>query len=200
VPEKPPSLRERKKRETRASLLNSASRLFHIHGYQAVTIDEVCEHAGVSRRTFFRYFPNKEALVFPNREMRLERFLALLSDSPATETPFDTLRRLTRIFGSEYMENREQLIQQQRLIASSPELMAREREIDADWEAALARTFLVKSPSGEDAELRARVIAGALIGVIRATVRHWYHEEGRGDLSTLGLEALECLERGFFGN
>jgi AcrR family transcriptional regulator len=63
----PRGLREQKKAETRAALVKAAQDLFHRKGYEATTIDEIAEAAVVSRRTFFRYFPTKEDLVFPQQ-------------------------------------------------------------------------------------------------------------------------------------
>src|SRR5579862_7744324 len=80
-------LRERKKDATRHALLAAANKRFHHAGYEATTIDEVCQYIGVSRRTFFRYFPDKESLAFPHRRERLERFVELLASAPANEGP-----------------------------------------------------------------------------------------------------------------
>lgn len=193
----PSSPREKNKETTRRALLRAASQRFAIRGYAATTIDEICEAAGVGRRTFFRYFPDKEALAFPHRGQRQQRFLDLLNAAPAQESPFASLRRIAQLFAREYTANREQLLARQRLIEASPELLAREHEIDRDWEAAMAQAFRERAGDAPDAELRARVIAGATIGVIRATLRHWYASEGRADLARLGEEALDCLERGF---
>ena len=195
--EAPRALRERKKEATRRALLATANGLFHRKGFEATTIDEICDSAGVSRRTFFRYFTNKEALVFPHRTERLDRFIAFLSSAPPSENPIATLRRAADLFALEYMEHREQLVAQQKLIHTSPALLAREREIDRDWEAAMARVFRTRAGRGHASELRARVLAGAAIGVIRATMRHWFASDGREDLNRLGREALDCLERGF---
>src|SRR6187455_1961949 len=97
--EKPsPRLRERKKDATRRALVVAAHRHFHRAGYEKTTIDEVCQEVGVARRTFFRYFPDKESLAFPHRNERLARFIELLGSSPAGETPFASLRRIARIF------------------------------------------------------------------------------------------------------
>jgi hypothetical protein len=41
------------------------------------------------------------------------------------------------------------------------------------------------------------VLAGAAIGVIRATMRYWFSSGGKTDLAKLGDEALDRLERGF---
>jgi len=193
----PTSPRERNKETTRQALLRAASRRFAVSGYTATTIEEICEDAGVGRRTFFRYFPDKEALAFPHRSQRQQRFLDLLNAAPAQESPFASLRRIAQLFAREHTAKRAQLLARQRLIEASPELLAREHEIDRDWEAAMAQAFRERAGDDPSAELRARVIAGATIGVIRATLRHWYASEGKADLAKLGEEALDCLERGF---
>jgi AcrR family transcriptional regulator len=192
---KPPSLRrEMKKDATRRALVRAANRRFHAAGFAATTLDEICAEAKVSRRTFFRYFDNKEALAFPHRAERLERFRALLAAAPASESPLASLRRIAQIFAGEYTTAREQLIAQQRLIASTPSLIAVEHEIDRDWEEAMYRCFVQRFGVHADAELRARVLAGACIGVIRATMRHWFKVDGAADLGQLGLQALDALQ------
>src|SRR6266508_3120114 len=57
------SLRERKKARTRAAIREHAMRLFREQGFAETTVDQVAEAADVSPSTFFRYFPNKEAVM-----------------------------------------------------------------------------------------------------------------------------------------
>lgn len=193
----PPRLRERKKDATRRALLQTGNRRFHRDGFEATTIDDICADVGVSRRTFFRYFANKEALAFPHRAERLERFVELLEGAPDAESPISSLRRIAQIFAREYSANRDQLLAQQRLIARTPSLVARENEIDRDWEDAMATVFEQRLRGGHDVILRARMMAGAAIGLIRATMRHWFELEGRADLGELGNRALDALQDGF---
>jgi AcrR family transcriptional regulator len=193
----PSPVRERKKEATRRALLSAANGLFRRKGFEDSTIDEICEEVGISRRTFFRYFPSKEALMFPHRAERIERFLGLLREAPRDESPIETLRKTAFVFAGEYREHRAQLVAQQRVIQRSPTLLAKEREIDRDWEAAMAQAFRRRAGPGHASELQARVLAGAAIGVIRATMRHWFATDGKADLAALGKEALDCLERGF---
>jgi AcrR family transcriptional regulator len=58
------SLRETKKRETRAHISNTAIRLFAEHGFDHVTVAGVAAAANLSEKTIFNYFPTKEDLVF----------------------------------------------------------------------------------------------------------------------------------------
>ena len=56
-------LRERKKRERREALVDAAHRLVAREGLDAVTVDAICDEAGVSTRTFFNYFETKDDAV-----------------------------------------------------------------------------------------------------------------------------------------
>ena len=71
-------LRERKKRRTRETVRLAAYELFEKNGYPDTTIEQIAELADVSPRTFFRYFPNKAALLVPDQLMEpiIELFLA----------------------------------------------------------------------------------------------------------------------------
>ncbi|MCP4449472.1 MAG: TetR family transcriptional regulator [Myxococcales bacterium] len=195
--ESPPSLRERKKTETRAAILREARALFTVQGFDGATLDDICAKVSVSRRTFFRYFPSKEALVFPNREARLAEFAGFLEARPQGEDTYSTLRKGTTMFAASYSGKRLQLLELQSLIAGSSTLQNCEREIDREWEEVIRAAFVIEFGDDEAGCLRARILAGATIGVVRATMRHWYQGDGRDNLAQLGLDALDALQRGF---
>jgi AcrR family transcriptional regulator len=56
------SRRERKKEETKERILQASFELFRKHGFEATTVEEICERADVAKGTFFNYFPRKEAV------------------------------------------------------------------------------------------------------------------------------------------
>jgi AcrR family transcriptional regulator len=58
-----PLNREDKKRITRQNVLNAATDLFAEQGYEATTINQITERAGIAKGTFFNYFANKEDLI-----------------------------------------------------------------------------------------------------------------------------------------
>ena len=193
------SLRERKKIEARANVLSIAVRMFRRDSFDGTTLDAICAKAEISKRTFFRYFRDKESLVFPHREERLAAFVAFLGAHEQVENPFDALRKATEVFGAKYNQNRTHLLAQQAVILSSQDLLAREREIDLDWQRAIANAFSARTGSRAEDDLWARVLAGAIMGVVRSTMTYWFERQGEDDLSQLGLEALDFLERGFPG-
>ena len=58
------SLREAKRLATHMSITDHATRLVMAHGFDAVTVEDICQAAGISRRTFFNYVDSKECAVF----------------------------------------------------------------------------------------------------------------------------------------
>ncbi|MEF2845072.1 MAG: TetR/AcrR family transcriptional regulator [Eggerthellaceae bacterium] len=72
-----PSLRERKKEQTRQAIEKAILELTLEKGYESVTVEEVCERVGISRKTFFNYFASKRSAVLgrayiPSAEQILE--------------------------------------------------------------------------------------------------------------------------------
>lgn len=89
------SRRERKKQETRQSLLAAAMALFHEKGYDATPVEEITERADVAKGTFFNYFPSKEALLAELAAWRVEQMRSALDvKSGAPASPVGRLKRL----------------------------------------------------------------------------------------------------------
>ena len=62
----------------RLTVVDQALRLFAEKGYEATTVDEIADAAGISRRTFFRQFRSKEDVVFADHESQLAQARAFL--------------------------------------------------------------------------------------------------------------------------
>src|SRR5579862_1272037 len=87
-----PSLRERKKLATRRALQRFALDLVAERGYSKVTIEDIAEAADVSPRTFFNYFPSKEAALLGADPERMEGMRRRLVDEPPDKSPLEALR------------------------------------------------------------------------------------------------------------
>ncbi|MDQ3983434.1 MAG: TetR family transcriptional regulator, partial [Actinomycetota bacterium] len=83
------SLRDDKKRRTRDALRRAAFRLFRERGFDATTVDVIAAEAGVSRTTFFRYYPTKEAVVFGRSQEVGEVFRRWIVERPRHENPLE---------------------------------------------------------------------------------------------------------------
>ena len=78
-----PNRRERRILETRRAIVDAARELFERHGFVETTVDQIAEAADVAPRTFFRYFPTKEMLLFATSEeyFNLRTHLGISIDS-----------------------------------------------------------------------------------------------------------------------
>ena len=63
--------------------MGAALELFHERGYEATTVAEIAERAGLTKRTFFRYFPDKREVLFSGSEELQRLWLEGLADAPA---------------------------------------------------------------------------------------------------------------------
>lgn len=78
-------LRQRKKLATETALLESALELFHDRGYDETTVQDIADTAGVSQRTFFRYFATKDAVLLTEHTRREVDLRLMLSRRPVEE-------------------------------------------------------------------------------------------------------------------
>jgi AcrR family transcriptional regulator len=79
-PDRSLPLRERKKLRTRRALADAALRLFTEQSFDEITLEEVAEEAEVSKSTFFRFFPAKEAAAIEAEAELWSAFLAALAE------------------------------------------------------------------------------------------------------------------------
>ncbi len=193
--EKTVSRRELKKNHTREVLTGAARRLFLEKGFDETTVAEIAAVADVSQRTFFRYFPTKEAIAFSRHYQRVARLQDLL-DATEAESAFGRVRGALVEFAGYYMDNRDDLQVDWRIVLSSPLLIARDVENDRHFEGAIATTLGDREGESELSRRRARVMAAAVFGAIRAVVLEWLHGGGESDLVALGQEALDLMEAG----
>lgn len=168
-------LRERKKERTRLLIAETARRLFAERGFEAVSVAEVARHAEVSEATVFNYFPTKEDLVYQGMEAFEEELLDAIRRRPPGVSVLDAFGRFaTRPRGFLAATDdvtRQALIDATRMIAASPALLARERQIFARYTAALAATLREETGAGPN-DLRPPVVAATLVGLHASLIEY----------------------------
>ncbi len=168
-----PSLREEKKRRTRAAIASAAAALFGARGYAAVTMTEIAEAADVAPRTVFRYFADKEDLLFDD-DAEVDRALRdALAARPATEPPavaaVEAVLDLVPLWEQRHGEGRTR----RAVIDASPALVERERGKQAGYERALAAGLVSR---GAD-PAAARLLARTAVLCLHEAVTRWLADD-----------------------
>jgi AcrR family transcriptional regulator len=199
-----PGLRQRKKERTRQLIADTARSLFAQRGFDGVPVAEIARAADVSEGTVFNYFPRKEDLVYERMEAFEQELLAAVLDRPPDESLLGAfagfILRPRGMLVSDDPAATEHLTKVSRMIAESPALLAREREILDDYTDALAAA--IAAETGD--EVAAWVAANAMIGVHRALLAHTRRELLAGTprdeiartVTEHGRRAIELLESG----
>lgn len=128
-----PSLRERKQRRTREAIIEAAMSLFAEHGFDGVTVTDIAARAEVGRTTFFRYFDDKQEVLFADGEEMLESLTAAVEDSASSVAPIgDSLESALHVarsglhtLGTLLARRSTWLPLRERLIKENPALAAR---------------------------------------------------------------------------
>jgi AcrR family transcriptional regulator len=190
----PQSLRDRKKDRTRRTLQAEAVRLFAQKGFQATTIEEIAAAADVAPRTFFRYYPTKEEVVFwAEYQPTLAAFVAA---RPNHEPAVQALRRgITDGLATFYEQDRERLLERITLAFRTPALHPRLRQQQADWAAGMAQILADRLGAPPD-DLEVRAIAAALAAALFVAIEEWQAHDGQEDLRGLIDRALGSVLAG----
>ena len=85
--------RQARKQATRAAVLAAAQHLFALHGYENTTVRAIADAAGVTERTFYRYFDGKEGLLAEEAIAWTERLCDAIRNRPPGEAPYAAVQR-----------------------------------------------------------------------------------------------------------
>jgi AcrR family transcriptional regulator len=192
--EPPRSLRDRKRERTRRMIQAEALRLFTTKGFQATTIEEIAAAADVAPRTFFRYFPTKEEVVFwADYQPTLAAFV---TTRPDEEPALEALRHgIVDGLATFYQQDRERLLERIRLAFRTPALHPRLRQQQAEWADGMAQ-ILAQRLSARPDDLEVRAVAAAVAAALFVAIEEWQAHDGQGDLGALIDRALDAVLAG----
>jgi len=176
---------------SRAQLEQHALRLFAERGFDEVTVEDIAAAAGIGRRTFFRYYPSKNDVVWGDFEAELDRMRAVLGAYPDGTPTMDALREAIVDFNRLDAEQIPWHRRRMRLILEVPALQAHSTLRYAEWRRVVAEFAAERLGRTPDA-LLPQVIAHACLGAAVAAYEQWLRQEG-SDLSGFLDEALRAL-------
>lgn len=189
-------LRERKKHQTHEALVASALALFAERGFERVTVEEIAASCGVSPRTFFRYFPSKEDVLFADIDGRQQQLLAAIDEQPGGTTPLLALRAAVFAVASDYEDERARILLRHQVIASTPALWHRAVERHHQWELAIVEELRHTGLAAGLDDLELRLVVAASSTALRVAVETWTAAGGNDDLRALLTRAFDRLRAG----
>ena len=201
--EAPVSLRERKKLATRRLLRRAALDLVAERGLANVTVEDIAEAADVSPRTFFNYFPSKEAALFGGDPERAEELRERVATRAPGKSALDALRVVLAQDSEEMADELRSLggdpadwLRRMKMARTDPHVRAAHAAQMAMIERAIAEGLAARLGTDQETDPYPGVLAAAAVGVVRACLTFWAGTGGASPLGQLIDQAFEALANG----
>lgn len=184
-----PGLRERKKRRTHELIETVGLGLLVRRGFDAVSVEEIAAAADISPRTFYRYYPSKEDLVFATQADELQVLREHVRRRATAGVDTRAVVDAVADFAAHLDGRRTAVLQRSRLIASNPALFRRGLATQREWALAIEEELLAADPELD--RVTAGALAGTAIAILEAAFRSWVKPRGGGDLREQMLTAAD---------
>jgi AcrR family transcriptional regulator len=176
--------------DARGRLERAAMELYRERGFEQTTVAEIAKRAGLTERTFFRYFADKREVLFWGAGELQDFMVSALASAPDSATPIEAVAAAVQ-GAAVLLEQRpiEYARQRRSIIAAHAELQERELIKLASLAAALADTLRrrgVKDPA-------ASLAAEAGIAVFKIAFEAWTSETSQRDFPELIRESFDEL-------
>jgi len=181
------------RRNRRYAVALAAVELFAERGVDATTVDDIASAAGISQRTFFRYFESKEAAAFPDHADRVQALRHWLAARSPARAPLAAALEVSARSASEYFEDPGLYRPRYRLVRSVPALRDHERVADRAYEDAIAE-FLASEADGLDGFVD-RAVAAAVVAVVNHALEVWAFDESADGQALLRAGLAMIAER-----
>jgi AcrR family transcriptional regulator len=190
------SLRQRHTDRTRTAIAEAAVELFAERGFAATTVDDIAERAEVAPRTFFRYFPAKESVLFHDIETKLGIVREALLARPADEPAHASVVTVFAALGEQFSADPVKLQFIRRLVNEEPKLLIHPRHAMIEhFEETVVRALAERDGVEPDVGLRA--MTAALLSCVGIAFTAFINDGGRGSFRDSLREAIDACRVGF---
>jgi AcrR family transcriptional regulator len=172
-----------------ARLTRAAYELYIERGFEHVTVAEIAERAGLTKRTFFRYFDDKREVLFSGAPALQAAVVDAVTTTPENVAPIDAVVAALASAGRGITEIGEGARARQRLIESSSELQEREMIKMVALKDAITAALQSRGVPGSLASLTAQ----AGVAVFQTAFERWVQKGGSADFPSLIYAALDDL-------
>lgn len=179
----------------RGRLEQAAIELYRDRGFEQTTVAEIAGRAGLTERTFFRYFADKREVLFSGASELQALIVRAVADAPAGASPLDAVRDALEGTGPLFEQRRDYARVRQSIIEANPDLQERELKKMATLARAIAGALRERGVSEPGASLTAE----AGIAVFRVSFERWVADADLQPLSEVMRESFTELEAAITG-
>jgi len=163
--------------------------LYGERGYEQTTVAEIAQRAGLTARTFFRYFADKREVLFAGSEALGEQLDTVLAAAPASATPLAAVAEALGAVAETIGQDRDFSRRRQAVISANAELQERELIKLAGWSAALADGLVRRGVDEPTASLAAQTGTAAF----RVAFERWLADAGDRSLADTLHDSFDQL-------
>jgi len=173
----------------RDRLRDAALELFVERGYENVTVAQITERAGLTRRTFSRYFADKRDVLFAGSEQLPSALADAVRRADGALTPFEALLAALMDRGQVLTGRVQHVAQRRAVIRTRPELQERERTKFAAVAAALAAALQDRGAT----ESGSRMLGQVGAAIFQTAFERWADQPGQAGFPAFVREAAAEL-------
>ena len=174
----------------RGRLQQAALELFVERGFEQTTVAGIAQRAGLTERTFFRYFTDKREVLFAGAGALQDLLVQAVAQAPDSAAPLDAVVGALQAAAPMFAENGDFPRQRQAVIAANAELQERELIKLASLAAATAAALRQRGVSDPAASLTAE----AGIAVFKVAFERWIKDTSQEELPQFIRDSLEDLK------
>lgn len=198
----PTPIRERTRRLAQLELTNVAQDLFLERGYENTTVDQIAAAAGMSKRTFFRYFPSKDDLVIGKYDLFGDRMAEALDERPADEPVWESMRRVFDMTLG-YVDDDHQRARNdamESIVRSTPQLQAgyleKMQRVQQLLIGRVAARLTSSAPASDSpaGDPRAAAIVGSAFACMQAARATWFASDRTRPFADVLDDAMGIIE------
>jgi AcrR family transcriptional regulator len=191
----PLSRRERKKERTRQEIYRAAMELFLARGFDAVTVEDICEAADVAKGTFFLHFPTKDALLLEYGKEATQELEELLHSHHGGATA--ALQKILSSLAERATRHAAIVQLLARELMSRPTTLANVTEQTRDLGQLFVRIVQQAQTAGElRKDIDPRLAAAIITSAYFAIVGEWARRGGKFDLASAIQQSLDVVLNG----
>ena len=168
-----PTLTERRHQQIRAEIAEAAIGLFADRGFDAVTMDDVAEASGASRRTVYRHFSTKGDLMFERPRGWVRHFAEVVADRHPGDSGLDRCVRGLRSVARCIDATDEAVFVGFQVYLQTPSLRGTHARLDDEVFSHISALAAEDLPDDEDKVTETAVLAGALVGTLNGVLAAW---------------------------